>query len=348
MDPVNVSLPQAQRGSDYAELSRTIKHAGLLRRRHGYYIAKFAVNAALLGAGWAVFGLLGASWWQLVTAVFLGVVTTQLSFVAHDAGHRQIFDGRRANDVVGYLHASIAGVSYGWWIGKHNRHHANPNQEGEDPDIQIAALSFSVEQASTRQGFLRWTTKYQAFLFFPMLTLEGINLHVAGVRAIVKGKVKAMGLEFALLVAHIVVYLTAVFVVLPPLQAIVFIAVHQGTWGLYMGCSFAPNHKGMAIVGAEEKLDYLSKQVLTSRNVRGGLVTDFVLGGLNYQIEHHLFPSMPRPNLRHAQILVREFCDGRDIPYVQGGAFASYAEVIRHLHEVGNTLRQRTPVPQEA
>ena len=61
-----------------------------------------------------------------------------------------------------------------------------------------------------------------------------------------------------------------------------------------MGCSFAPNHKGMPTIAPEEELDFLRRQVLTSRNVRGGLLTDFALGGLNYQIEHHLFPSMPR------------------------------------------------------
>ena len=84
--------------------------------------------------------------------------------------------------------------------------------------------------------------------------------------------------------------------------------MHQAVFGLYMGCSFAPNHKGMPIVAAHEKLDYLRSQVLTSRNVRGGWFADQLLGGLNYQIEHHLFPSMPRPNLRHARPLVRTFC----------------------------------------
>jgi fatty acid desaturase len=130
-----------------------------------------------------------------------------------------------------------------------------------------------------------------------------------------------------------------VFWVLSPLQAIVFIAVHQGLWGLYMGCSFAPNHKGMPMLSATDKLDYLRKQVLTSRNVRGGWLTDYALGGLNYQIEHHLFPSMPRPNLRHAQALVREFCERRGIPYAQCGPITSYAEVLRHLHRTGAPLR---------
>ena len=112
----------------------------------------------------------------------------------------------------------------------------------------------------------------------------------------------------SLLAAHILGYLTAVFLVLTPLQGLVFIAVHQGMWGLYMGLAFAPNHKGMPIIPAGQKLDHLHKQVLTSRNVRGGRIVDYALGGLNYQIEHHLFPKMPRPNLRRAQPLVRAYC----------------------------------------
>jgi fatty acid desaturase len=106
-----------------------------------------------------------------------------------------------------------------------------------------------------------------------------------------------------------------------------------------MGCSFAPNHKGMPMISAADKLDFLRKQVLTSRNVNGGWLTDYALGGLNYQIEHHLFPSMPRPNLRRAQGLVREFCERLEIPYSQCGAVSSYAQVLRHLHAAGAPLR---------
>ena len=91
-----------------------------------------------------------------------------------------------------------------------------------------------------------------------------------------------------------------VFAVLPPGKALAFIAIHQGLWGVYMGMSFAPNHKGMPVLTADDKLDFLRKQVLTSRNVVGGPQVDVALGGLNYQIEHHLFPSMPRHNLRKA------------------------------------------------
>jgi fatty acid desaturase len=145
--------------------------------------------------------------------------------------------------------------------------------------------------------------------------------------------------EALLLLLHFVGYVTALFLVLSPLQAAVFVVVQQGLFGLYLGCSFAPNHKGMPTLSEAEELDFLRTQVLTSRNVRGSRLVDFLLGGLNYQIEHHLFPNMPRPNLRHAQPLVRAFCSQHDLPYTEATMFGSYAEALRHLHSVGAPLR---------
>ena len=81
--------------------------------------------------------------------------------------------------------------------------------------------------------------------------------------------------------------------------------------------------------------DYLRRQVLTSRNVTGGRALDLLLGGLNYQIEHHLFPSMPSPSLRRAQPLVRAFCAERGVTYVECGLVASYRRVLSHLDAVG-------------
>jgi len=82
-------------------------------------------------------------------------------------------------------------------------------------------------------------------------------------------------------------------------------------------------------------VDYLRKQVLTSRNVSGGRWVDLVLGGLNYQIEHHLFPSMPSPALRHVQPLVRAFCAERGVPYTECGVLESYRQSLAHLDTVG-------------
>jgi fatty acid desaturase len=173
-----------------------------------------------------------------------------------------------------------------------------------------------------------------------MLLLEGINLHVASVRALLDHdgpRRHARPVEAVLLTAHAGAYLSALFFVLSPWQALAFLAIQQGLFGVYMGASFAPNHKGMPIFPADDKIDFLRRQVLTSRNVRGGRITDFMLGGLNYQIEHHLFPSMPRPNLRRAQALIRSYCHGQGVSYREDSLLGSYAQTLRHLGEVGSS-----------
>lgn len=167
------------------------------------------------------------------------------------------------------------------------------------------------------------------------------------VRALRNRSVKHRGWEGALLFGHFALYLTALFAVLPADKALVFLAVHQGLFGLYMGCIFAPNHKGMPTSTGDDRPDYLRRQVLTSRNVRGGAVTDLALGGLNYQIEHHLFPSMPTSNLRHAQVIVRDYCAEIGVLYHETGLVASYREALTHLHHVGAPLRHSdTEAPQ--
>ena len=329
-----------RRGSEYAELSRQIKDAGLLERRPGYYAWKIAVTVGLLAAGWTVFVVVGNSWWQLAVAAFLAVIFTQIGFLGHDAGHRQVFGTRRASYVAGVLLGNLGiGLSYGWWVDKHNRHHAHPNTEDADPDIAVGALAFSQAQARASGRFARLVFRYQAYLFFPLLLLEGVSLHVASIRALTRRAARRRFWERALITVHAAGYLAAVFLVLSPVRAMAFILVQQGLFGLYLGCSFAPNHKGMPILDAADRSDFLRRQAVTSRNVRGGWLTDFALGGLNYQIEHHLFPSMPRPNLRRSQALIEAFCRQRGVPYCQASLAGSYAQALRHLHAVGRPAR---------
>ena len=170
-----------------------------------------------------------------------------------------------------------------------------------------------------------------------MLTLQAVSMHVISVRAVLSGGVgnrslRRRWLEGLLLLGHCAACLTLVALVLSPLRAIVFIAVQQGLFGVYLGSAFAPNHKGMPVLGEQDQLDFLRRQVLTSRNVTGGRPVETLLGGLNYQIEHHLFPSMPRPSLRQCRFLVRAYCAQCGLPYAEEGLAASYAEVLRALH----------------
>lgn len=328
---------RSDRGSAYAKLSRLVRSAGFLDRHPRRYAARVTVLLGCLVLLGVVFVRLGSSWWQTATAAGVAVLLAQLAFLGHDAGHRQIFRSRRANDVLGMVCANlVTGISYGWWVDKHNRHHAHPNTEGRDPDIVVAPLSFTPGQAATQRGLRALFVRHQAALFFPLLMLEGLHLHAAGVRAVVsRGGLRHRPAEAGLLVLHFAGYLAAVFLVLSVPQAIVFILVNQALFGLYLGSSFAPNHKGMPILSEADDLDYLRRQVLTSRNVRGGRILDVLLGGLNYQIEHHLFPSMPRPNLRHAQPLIRQFCADYGIAYHETTLIQSWSQGLAHLRVIG-------------
>jgi fatty acid desaturase len=144
--------------------------------------------------------------------------------------------------------------------------------------------------------------------------------------------------EKMLLGLHYAGYLGFVLAVMPPWQAVAFVAVHQALFGLYLGSAFAPDHKGRPMPPPGVSWGHLRQQELTSRNVTGAPATDRVLGGLNYQIEHHLFPSMPRPNLRRAQALVAAFCSDRDVAYTQTSLLTSYAQALGHLAAVGSEL----------
>ncbi|MBG0857780.1 acyl-CoA desaturase [Streptomyces spinoverrucosus] len=342
--PVNSSTREEQReqqkGSDFSELSRRITEAGLLRRRPLYYTVRFgAVALSLTGGVWA-FLALGNSWSQLIVAAFLAVVFGQLGLAAHDLAHRQVFTRRRPSEAGGLLVANLLlGMSYGWWMNKHTRHHANPNHETKDPDVSPDILVWSQRQARKAKGLPRFIGKHQAALFFPLLTLEGLNLSFASFKALRKASMKRPALEGTLLVVHFVVYFGALFTVLSPAKALAFIAVHQGLFGIYLGSVFAPNHKGMPMIEEGTRLDFLRRQVLTSRNVRGGALIDAFMGGLNYQIEHHLFPSMPTPALGGAQVITERYCAELGIPYHQTGLLASHREAMRHLRSVGEPLR---------
>jgi fatty acid desaturase len=332
------------RGSAYAALSRQVRAAGLLDRRRFHYAARITVTGLFYAATWFAMTLVGDSWYQTIVAAALGIAFTQVAFLGHDGGHQQIAARKAGNDTVGLIAGNLlTGLSIGWWVGKHNRHHANPNKEDHDPDIGEGVLAFTTGSVARRTGGLgRAITRYQAYLFFPLLTLEGFNLHVASIQWLrTARRDRSRRIELVLLTVHIAAYLGGILLVLSPVKALAFVAIHQGVFGLYMGCSFAPNHKGMRIIGPDECLDYLRRQVLTSRNVRGGRFTDLFLGGLNYQVEHHLFPNMPRPSLRRAQRLVRAYCHEHAIAYTETSLIGSYSAALRYLHELGAPLRAR-------
>ncbi len=331
----------------YAVVSRLVKAEGLLARARWFYLLLTAGLLAAFACAVVAFVLLGDSWFQLLVAGGLGVILTQFAFLAHEASHRQVLGSGPANDRLGrVLGTFVVGMSYAWWMNKHSRHHANPNQIGRDPDIAVDTISFLEEDAAVQRGALAWITRRQGYLFLPLLLLEGVNLHrVSFLTLLGRDPVKQRRTEITLVTLRFVLYLGAIFACLPLGMAFAFLGVQLAVFGFYMGAAFAPNHTGMPIVPSEARLDFFSKQVRTSRNVGGGWWATALMGGLNYQVEHHLFPSMARPHLARTRLIVKDHCRLTGVPYTETSLLRSHVQVITYLHRVGLAARDPFQCP---
>ena len=332
--------PAAKNERDYAVLKRRIQDAGLLKKRPSYYALSITTNVLLWTLCLVFVFAVGTIWGQALGAVGLAIMSVQLGFQLHDSGHRQMFDSPGKNALVGLATADLLlGVSYGWWVQKHNRHHGNPNDVDLDPDIKVGAIAYNDEQAQARRGAGRLAAMYQAYLFFPLTTFLAWSMHVAGYSYLLKESSRYRRLEAVLLVVHALVYLGAMLYFLGPWSALMVVLIQKGIGGAYMAAVFAPNHKGMPQTDAASRLDFVRTQVLTARNVRGHPLTDLWYGSLNYQIEHHLFPGMPRLNMRKAQPIIANFCRERGISYHETSFLQSYRELLAFLNDIGAPLR---------
>jgi fatty acid desaturase len=328
--------------NQYAELKRLIKQRGLLERQPTYYLAKSVFTLGLLAVSLALLFVLGDRWFQLLNAAYLAFVFVQISLLAHDFGHRQFtFRAPWKNDWLTLVFGNLLlGLSRQWWIDKHNEHHGHPNHLDIDPDVDIPLLAFEEEQALDKRGLTRFVVKYQAVLIFPLSLLQAISMLHSSIEFLAAKRAKSTLVEALTICAHYALYFGLLITLLEPLYALLFIAIHRGLFGTYMVSIFAPNHKAMPLLERDSEVDFLHRQVLTSRNVVAHPITDFWYGGLNYQIEHHLFPRLPRNKLGEAQPIIRGFCRDHSIAYHETSVLQSYKEILQHLHEVGAPLRE--------
>ena len=324
---------------EFAQLKQQVKDAGLLEKNPGHYAVKMAVNMSLLALSVAILTLVDGVWLQMANAAFLAFIIVQISYTGHDLGHKQVLRSSRNNDRLGLFVSFLIAINRTWWVEKHNEHHSNPNDLDMDPDIDFPVIAFSEDQARSKSGIARLIVKYQAFLFYPMVCLEGIVLRYSGIRYMFGNRLMFPVAEPIIMAGHIGIYAGLVFLSLPVWQGLMFIAVNQMLIGLYIGSTFAPNHKGMLMLDGNSQLDFLRRQVLTSRNVKSSPLNDILYGGLNYQIEHHLFPSMPRNRLKEAQKIVMPFCKEHSISYHETGVVQSQREILQYLHLVSAPLR---------
>ena len=341
-------LREARHLPDYVDLKRRLRRGGVFEPQLGYYGFQALLSLALLASSLALLLLSLPLWLKLLDAAFLAFAFTRLAYIFHDAGHRQIFSRPWQNDYVMLLLGALIGSSSSWWSTTHNQHHINPNDLERDPNTALPIFAFSEQQALERKGLLRIVTRFQAYYFFPILLLEAVGTRVASIQFLITRKPRYLIAESLGLAAHLVLYSFLIFTLMPLGQALLFVLVHQCLSGLLIGSVFAPNHKGMFIPTEGNRLDFLHRQVLSSRNIEPHPLVDFWYGGLNYQIEHHLFPTISRNRLKEARTIVRDFCRESGIPYHETSVWQSYVEVLRYFHQMVAPLRRNTPALSEA
>ncbi len=335
-----VAKPQSAPGSDYAELRRAVVAAGLLGRTYGYYLFRGGLCFAFLGIAIALAAALprtAAS--VLVVAPLLAFSIVQVALLGHDAGHLEVFRSTRRNWALGLLcWSTVAGVGFWYWNDRHNRHHGHTNDPDSDPDLQGGGLlAFTEEEAAARHGWKRAALRFQGVLIvFAACTLAFVFRVESAIFAWRNLRGGRRAVELALLGANLCAWVLLVAGL--GWTGVAILVSSQVIASLYLAALIAPNHKGMPVWAKEADISFLERQVLGSRNVTSHPVWDFVFGGLNYQIEHHLFPNMPRVNFRSARAIIKPYVEARGLDYLEVSPLASYRMIYDSYRELKQTL----------
>ncbi|KAH8881145.1 fatty acid/sphingolipid desaturase [Thozetella sp. PMI_491] len=300
--------------------------------------------------------------WYITSAVFLGLFWHQIMFTAHDAGHRAITKSFVVDTLIGMFVADFCcGLSIGWWKSSHNVHHLVTNQPEHDPDIQNVPLFATCPSffRSLRSSYYDFTfvwdrvadfmVPYQRYTYYPVMGIARFNLyllswlHVLSTRSSSLGSSKAWWIrptEIAFMSCYWFLFgYCLLWRTLPTWSCrVAFILVcHIATMPIHVQITLS--HWGMSVSDLGESESFPQRQLRTTMDVDCPAWLDFIHGGLQFQAIHHLFPRVPRHNLRKAQGLVKEFCRDTGIPYLVLGFMDGNQKVLSRLEEVSNQVR---------
>ena len=365
----------------YRQLRAKMIAAGLFKVNYWYYAYKFLSQFVIVGAAaWCAASPTWAGF--LWGATLLGLFWQQSGWLCHDVCHNQLCNmvgGRGlglANRACGLAWGNLAqGFSVKWWKDKHNRHHAVPNVHGHgdalnaDPDIDtMPLLAWSMKMAELvkddKNG--RFMVSIQKYSYLPLLCFAriawlqqgiqyafGVNLDVIFSNATVSEDLKKVQkkslegferlCECALLVCHHL-WVFALCSQRPTAAgAWAFWFLAQAIRGQILFAVTSLGHNGLPVYEASDRPDYWKLQVTTTRNISGGWFMHWLCGGLEYQVDHHLFPMMPRHSLPKAHELIVSFCKEHDIKYNEDNLWRGTADIIQHLDKVATEFLTEFP-----
>lgn len=326
-----------QKENLYRMLRAQISSAGLLEKNPFYYWVSGVLILCTVGLSFYFLATLHNSLLKFLDLFLLVFATVQGGLWGHDLAHHQIFKSQRLYSIVGILWWNLfLGVSFGYWNYKHNRHHAHPNTIERDGDIYFPALWFSRALAKGINALQKKILPYQKYYFLPLLIFPHIIQIKNSISYLARQKTRTAAVERILFFAHHIAVWYVFLAFNPFPQSLYLLAMYHVLIGIYLGVIFSPNHYGMPILPFENDLDYLHEQLVTTRNITPGIFNDVWYGGLNYQIEHHFFPTMPRKNLKKAREFVKKFCREHTMPYHETSTIHAFREILKQLEEVAH------------
>lgn len=337
--------------ADVAKMRQTMQSMRLFESSKWYYTAKTVSTTAICLLAVAI--LLAAPGSHLavcLAAVTLAVFWQQCGWLAHDFLHHQVFFNRGLNNIAGLIIGNLyQGFSVNWWKSKHNHHHAVPNvtdaPSGGDPDIATMPILFWSEkliEGEDLHRFPKWMLKNQSVLYWPILCMARISWLIQSIQhqiAPVNPYVTSMLMyisEVSILITHHALYLYLVsFIKTWPL-VVMFVIISQSLGGLLIGVVFTVGHNAMEVFTEEElrATDFVNLQVRSTRDVDPHWFTDWFCGGLNYQVEHHIWPTIPRHNLPRAAVFLKQFCEKHSIPYSSAGLIEGNRQVCKLISKL--------------
>jgi fatty acid desaturase len=276
---------------------------------------------------------IGPLWLLLAPLASVGLLT--MGYLGHDAGHYALSKKRWVNDVWGQLGMTfLCGMSFGYWRSRHNRHHVRCQEIGGDPDMHFGVL-FSVYPGSAnwKTPFGRFFLRIQKWAFWPLSAFYWVSLRSDAIRDLFQQPKQTKPDRFFLPLHWIVLLIVPglVFGWWPAIAAYLTLSCLSS---LMTASVFIPNHIGMRRLDEGHGLSYLEQQITTSRNIANAPALDFYYGGLNSQIEHHLFPRVSHDRYRAMRPVVRAFCKARGITYQEASFYRALASVGNHLGDM--------------
>ncbi|KAK4498230.1 hypothetical protein PRZ48_010887 [Zasmidium cellare] len=298
--------------------------------------------------------------WYIPSAIFLGLTWHQLVFTVHDAGHMGITHNFHIDSLIGMFIADfIGGLSCCWWKRNHNVHHIVTNSAEHDPDIQhmpFFAISHRFfdslrstyyDRIMTFDPAAKFLLKYQHYLYYPILCFGRFNLYVLSWQYILLGQGPRKGpawwhryfeLAGQIFFWYWFGYLTVYKSIPNGWDRLLFVLIsHAVTMPVHAQITLS--HFAMSTVDLGVAESFPQRMLRTTMDVDCPEWLDFFHGGLQFQAIHHLFPRMPRHNLRKAQGAVKEFCEDVGIPYAIWTFSKGSEMVIRQLEDVANQAR---------